>query len=158
PDAQGQLRKEKETFRVREIRPIEGAADDPFLTPEFRGITDRRDIGEITQDDLPFPYDAKRTRPAHVNLYWTRYRTTPRAYVSLERGQELWGSRFGKLTCIRLAPTDGDLDKAEKTIRDGLLAELKPEQGGFVFEDVRQRGMQAGAGSADFGMLFLAFS
>src|SRR5262249_39544131 len=39
-----------------------------------------------------------------------------------------------------------------------LLDALKPEQGGFVFDDVRERGLQAGGGSTDFGMYFLAFS
>ena len=47
--------------------------------------------------------------------------------------------RFGKVTSICIAPADGDLAAAEKLIRDSLLRELKPEQGGFVFDDVKER-------------------
>src|SRR5262249_31015061 len=145
-------------FQVRAIIPLTGADDDPFLTPEFPGITDKRDIGDITQDDLPFPYDAKRTRKPHVNEFWKRYRTSPRAYIAVATGRELWGTRFGKVTSIRIAPADGDLTSAEKLLREQLVAELRPEKGGFVFDDVKERSLRSGSGSADFGMLFLAFS
>src|SRR5205807_2100838 len=39
-----------------------------------------------------------------------------------------------------------------------LLQQLKPEQGGFVFENVRARALASSSGSTDFGSLFLGFS
>ena len=39
-----------------------------------------------------------------------------------------------------------------------LLAHLKPEQGGFVFEPVRERALEASKGGTDFSGLFLGFS
>src|SRR5262249_55966767 len=39
-----------------------------------------------------------------------------------------------------------------------LLAHLRPEQGGFAFSDVRDRGLSGSAGSSDFGGLFIGFS
>jgi ABC-type lipoprotein release transport system permease subunit len=41
---------------------------------------------------------------------------------------------------------------------DRLLEVLRPEQGGLVFDAVRQRSLQAGRGGTDFGVLFLSFS
>jgi putative ABC transport system permease protein len=107
PDAQGQLQKKSAVFSVREVIALRGPADDPFLTPEFPGITDRRDIGDITQADLPFPYDPKRTRKPHVNEAWKRYRTSPRAYVSLAVGQELWQSDLDSTRAARRRPDSG---------------------------------------------------
>ena len=43
-------------------------------------------------------------------------------------------------------------------MRAGILGELKPAQGGFVFEPIRERMLQASSGGTDFGGLFLGFS
>src|SRR6202008_2158196 len=93
-------------------------------------------------------------KPSDEN-YWKRYRTTPKAYVTLETAQRLWKSRFGSLTSFRIYPAD---DKSAQRFRTLLLKELKPDQGGFVFQPVKELALQAGAGSTDFSMLFLAFS
>ena len=39
-----------------------------------------------------------------------------------------------------------------------MLAELKPERGGFVFDPVRERRLEAGERGGEFGFLFLCFS
>ena len=39
-----------------------------------------------------------------MKQYWKQYRTTPKAFIPLARGQQLWGTRFGKLTSIRISP------------------------------------------------------
>src|SRR5206468_254147 len=84
------------------------------------------------------------------------------AYVPLARGQQLWGSRFGQLTSLRLAPAVGvtapDVAAAVEPFRTALLAALRPEAGGLVFDDVRRHNLEASAGGTDFGVLFLAFS
>jgi ABC-type lipoprotein release transport system permease subunit len=153
-------------FRVAGWVPLAGAADDPDLTPEFPGITDKQ---SLTDWDPPraLHYDSKRlAKPLKKGglspdeEYWQRYRTTPKAYVNLATGQKLWGTRFGKVTSIRLAPAGEGIDLGRATARfeQRLLRELKPEQGGFVFDPVRQRALESGAQGMDFGMLFLAFS
>src|SRR5207244_2667504 len=45
PEEQGGLREEQASFRLRGLVPLQGAAADPDLTPEFPGITDKLDIG-----------------------------------------------------------------------------------------------------------------
>jgi ABC-type antimicrobial peptide transport system permease subunit len=162
PDAQGRLEPRRTQFRLRGLVPMQDAADDPDLTPAFPGITDKLEIGQW--ENPPFPYDPRRVK-ARDEDYWKRYRTTPKAYLNLAKGQELWGSRFGQLTSIRLAPpglTDGsgsaDLAGAALRLKTELLARLDPEAGGFVFDDVRRHGLDASAGGTDFGALFLGFS
>jgi ABC-type antimicrobial peptide transport system permease subunit len=147
----GQLHEKEAKFRLAGLVPMRGPADDPDLTPEFPGITDKLSIADW---DPPFPYDNKRIKKRDDD-YWRQHRTTPRAYLTLKKGQELWGSRFGKLTSVRLAPADEA--KAEE-FRRRLLESLNPADGGFVFDPVRERALQASAGGNDFGGLFLGFS
>lgn len=154
PDAHNQLKLDKlsKTLTFRGTIPLEGPFDDPDLTPQFPGITDKLDMAGW--ENPPFPYNPKRVKVADEN-YWKRYRTTPKAYVTLETAQMLWGSRFGKLTSVRINPGD---EGTAKLFTESFLRELKPEQGGFVFQPIKEMALKASAGSTDFSMLFLAFS
>ncbi len=155
PEHQGEPKELTATFRLAGFVPLEGVTSDPDLTPEFPGITDKLSISEWNP---PFPYDNKRIKPADER-YWKDYRTTPKAYVTLAAGQKLWGSRFGQLTSIRLAPEAGsDLTAAATTFRQKWLERLVPERGGFVFDPVKEQALQASQGGTDFSGLFLGFS
>jgi ABC-type lipoprotein release transport system permease subunit len=152
PEEGGQLRERTAAFRLAGFLPIKGnvPANDPNLTPQFPGITDK-----LTLDawDPPFPFDTTRIRPAD-EAYWTAHRTTPRAYATLKAGKQLWQSRFGPYTSLRIAPHG----KKPEEVARLLVASLDPDRAGLVFRDVRARGLEASAGSTDFGPLFLAFS
>ncbi len=148
PDERNQLQKKAEKFRVALMIPMQGAADDPDWTPEFPGITDKLGISEW--ENPPFPYNPKRVKSIDEE-YWKRYRATPKAYVTLATGQRLWGTRFGKITSMRIPG-------AGQGFGERLLKELRPEAGGFVFQNVRERALRAATGSTDFGVLFLGFS
>ncbi|MFO0968123.1 MAG: ABC transporter permease [Gemmataceae bacterium] len=167
PDAANNLEKRTATFAVKGRVPLSGRLDDPFWTPPFPGITDKLSIN----DWVPFSFiDLKRvrkiddeackidkTRP--LEDYWRRYKTTPRAFVALAKGQELWGSRYGKLSSIQITPARGDdWSKAARRLEEEVLSRLPPAAGGFVFQDVKTQALQAGGGSSDFGVYFLAFS
>jgi ABC-type lipoprotein release transport system permease subunit len=143
-------------FRLRALVPLAGTAADPDLTPPFPGVTDKLDIRSW---DPPFPYDNRRiTR--RDEAYWNQYRTTPKAYVNLAAGRELWASRFGQSTSIRLSPPTGRvLGQAAAEFERELLSRLRPEDGGLSFLPVRQQALEAGnAGTQEFGWLFLSFS
>src|SRR5262249_17175163 len=153
PEEEGRLPEVTAAFKFKGFVPLQGVADDRDLTPEFPGITDKLTIRDWNP---PFPYDNKRVQ-RRDERYWDKYRTTPKAYVTLAKGQELWGSRFGQLTSIRLAPVSPnglpptpDLVEIAKQFRAALLSHLRPEQGGLVFDDVRQRGLAASVGGTDF--------
>jgi ABC-type lipoprotein release transport system permease subunit len=155
PNQEGQIQEKTAEFRLKGFVPLEGAAADPDLSPEFPGITDK--LG-LRNWDPPFPYDPKRISKRDED-YWTKYRAAPKAYVTLATGRKLFGSRFGELTSIRLAPANGkDLEEASKDFGQRLLKTLRPEQGGFVFDDVRDRALRASSGGMGFAQLFPLFS
>ena len=156
PELEGRIKESSATFTLRGKVPMTGLAADPDLAPEFPGITDKLDIKEW---DPPFPYDNKRIQPRD-DEYWNRYRTTPKAYITLAAGRKLFGSRFGQATSIRLSTADGKTpDESEiRRFESSLLAKLDPAAGGFVFDDVRARALAASTGGQDFGMLFFGFS
>ncbi len=149
PDDHNHLRRTAAQLTVGAVVPIDGALDDPDLTPAFPGITDKLDIG--SWENPPFPYNPKVVTRSDEE-YWKRYRATPRAYVSMARAQALWGSRFGPYTSVQFFGIPRDRLARE------LLGNLSPERGGYVFQPVRARAREASSGSADFGVLFLSFS
>jgi putative ABC transport system permease protein len=154
PDSTGKLERHSQKMQFAGWVALQGAADDPDLTPRFEGITDRLSIRDWA-DNLPFAIDKRRLKLAD-NEFWDRYRATPKAYVTLATGQRLWGSRFGDVTSIRLAPNPADSSPAK--FEQQLLVNLNPAEGGFVFDNIWEQAVAAGEGSSDFGMLFLGFS
>jgi ABC-type lipoprotein release transport system permease subunit len=155
-DQHGRLEKKSASLTLRAAIPLNGDIDDPDWTPEFRGITDKLDIR--SWENPPFPYDPRRITAADEQ-FWNRYRTTPKAFVTLQTGQRLWGSRFGQITSLRFWAGGLKSDVAEaKGLGKDVLAELDPVKGGFLFDSVRDRGLLASSGGTDFNGLFLGFS
>jgi ABC-type lipoprotein release transport system permease subunit len=134
-------------FRVERIVPLAGDAADPDFAPAYPGITESRSLHDW---DPPFPLDLARIRPADEQ-YWNRYRTTPKAFVRLARGRELWGTRFGSLTSIRVFPPSPAYAEALRTALD-------PSQAGLTVIPVRTPSLEAARGATDFGEYFVYFS
>jgi hypothetical protein len=91
--------------------------DDKYLVPTVEGFTDEVSIADW---DPPFPFDAKKIRKKDED-YWDEYRAAPKAFVSLATGQELFGSRFGKVTTIvvedgRQQTADGSREPATASL------------------------------------------
>ncbi len=151
----GRLETKKAEFAVCGITPIAGLAADRDLVPAYPGITESENISDW---DPPFPVDLKRVRKQDED-YWHQYRTTPKAFVPLEDGQKLWGTRFGKLTSIRFLSNDGKPAGDQiNPLRQALRQSLNPSQLGFQIVPVREQGQQASRGATDFGEYFLYFS
>ena len=152
----GNVVETKHQFHLKDIAKLEGAAADRNLTPEVKGVTDEASIADWNP---PFPYDAKRVRSTPPNnqddLYWRQYKATPKAFVSLEQGRNLWGSRFGNTTSIRLAAKEG---VTEQSLAAQLEHDLNPAAAGFQFLPVKRLSLTAAAGTTPFAVLFLAFS
>lgn len=157
PEVQELLR-ESPPLKLAGWVKLQGAADDPDLTPTFPGITDKASLAEWAPPKS-MHFNSKRVTRVDED-YWKDYRTTPRAYVTLATGQRLWGSRFGKLTSVRLAPVDAKpLEAAAGTsFVTHLMNQLRPGENGFVFQPLRARALEASSGATDFGGLFLGFS
>jgi putative ABC transport system permease protein len=145
----GSLTSRSADFKLAGILPMTGIAVDRDLTPEYPGITDATSIGDW---DPPFPVDLKRVRP-HDEDYWKQYRTAPKAFITLETGQKLWASRFGKATSIRVTGTSDAGAFATK-----LRAAIDPATLGMVAYSPREVGVQSARGSTDFSEYFAYFS
>lgn len=143
------LEERRETFRVGGIIPMQGAAADPTLMPDFPGLTDAENCRDW---DTGFPIELSQIREKD-NAYWEEHRGTPKAFVTLAAGQRLWGNRFGDLTSVRFGDRAVGTD-LERQIRDAL----DPASVGLQFEPVRESALAASSQSQDFGQLFLGFS
>lgn len=152
---EGRLETRSASFRVAGIVPITGAAADQNLVPDYPGISDTESLSDWNP---PFPVDLKQVRPKD-DEYWKKYHTTPKAFIPLAAGQEIWQSRFGKLTSIRLYPqANTNLQSSLESFRTNLREALDPVQSGFVIFPVKAQGVQASAGATDFGEYFFYFS
>jgi len=158
---EGRLVTRETQLRVADIVPIAGAADDQELAPDYPGITEATDV---TDWDPPFEIDLDLIRPKDED-YWDDYRTTPKAFIPLEVGQQLWGSRWGQLTSVRLFPDNIDandsserLFELEEQFRETFRSSLDPLASGFVVYPARSLALEASAGATDFGLYFIYFS
>lgn len=143
------------TFRFAGMVRQEGLANDADLSPAFPGITDKLDMASW---QAPFPIDLKAISQTD-ETYWRDHRGAPKAYISLEKGKELWGGRFGVLTSIRLRDPKGrPVDQWLGEFRRSVRTLLNPETAGLIFRPAREQAILASAGSSDFGGLFLGFS
>jgi putative ABC transport system permease protein len=143
----GQLHTESVQFPLAGVLPIAGAAADRDLAPAYPGITESESLHDW---DPPFPIDLGRVH-ARDEEYWKKYRTTPKAFLPLAAGQKLWGSRFGKLTSIRL-------HGAPSAFAAELRTALDPTAMGFAVFAARAQALAASEGATDFGAYFVYFS
>jgi putative ABC transport system permease protein len=144
----GRLETKRADFELAAIVPITGLAADRELVPEYPGITQSENLSDW---DPPFPIDLGRVRKEDED-YWHQYRATPKAFIPLSVGQNLWGTRFGKLTSIRVETESVD-DFGEK-----LRQALDPALMGMQVVPVRDQSLAASRGATDFGEYFLYFS
>ena len=144
------LEQRSSSFTVREIIPIKGAAFDPDLMPAFPGLAQ---IDNCRDWQPGFPVDLDRIRDKDQE-YWELYRGTPKAFIALQAGQNIWKNRFGNLTALRYPSTPEN----KKTLSSDILAQLEPQQLGISFQPVRSNGLNAAKGGQDYGQLFLGFS
>ncbi|HXU36710.1 MAG TPA: FtsX-like permease family protein [Blastocatellia bacterium] len=141
-------------FQLAGIVPM-NQADDRDYVPDYPGITTTQNISDW---DPPFPVDLKRVRPQDEQ-YWHQYRTAPKAFIPLEAGQQLWQSRYGKLTSLRLVGSAGkDPATYLESFKQSLRATLDPVTNGFSINPVRLEGLEASRGATDFGEYFVYFS
>ncbi len=142
-------------FILKAIVPIEGIAADTDLIPSFPGIHDTTNLSDW---DPPFPFDYSKVRNKD-EAYWDEYKSTPKAFVTLDMGKRLWENRFGDLTSIRMGKAPGmDINATQSLFKTEFLKRIEPEQIGFQFLSLQEEGLNASTGSTDFGMLFSSLS
>ena len=150
----GALLTEEAEFRVRAVIPLEGLAADQDLAPEYPGITEATDVSDW---DPPFPIDLDLVRQKDED-YWDEHRTAPKGFISLADGQNLWRSRWGQVTSLRVVPSSGVSDAVAERYRAALRAAIDPLAAGFVVYPARGLALEAAVGVTDFGEYFTYFS
>jgi ABC-type lipoprotein release transport system permease subunit len=144
-----QLTEVAREFTVAAVLPMDTPQLDPSWTPDFPGLTDKKNC----RDWQPgFQMDTGRIRDRD-EAYWLRYRGTPKAFVNLKIGQEMWGNRWGNVTSIRY-PRTVTASALSVKLRDSLT----PESVGLSILPLREQALAATKAPVDFGELFVSFS
>lgn len=138
-------------FRVRTVVPMEGAAADPSLMPDFPGIRDAGRCGDWTPG---IPLDLKRIRQKDED-YWAARRGTPKAFVTLAAAQSMWSNRFGTATAVRWSASAMAPSPSCAVLAAAILSRLPAASAGLAFRAVRSEGLAAGRGTTDFAGLFI---
>jgi ABC-type lipoprotein release transport system permease subunit len=142
-------------FIVADVVPIAGLAADRRLAPDYPGITGANSLADW---DPPFPIDLSRVRPVDER-YWDDHRTTPKAFISYERGRDLWRSRYGAVTSLRFRlPDDADPAASMASLAGELRSRLSPNAMGLALFPARAAALEASRGATDFGEYFTYFS
>jgi putative ABC transport system permease protein len=126
--------------------------NDPNLTPEVPGITD-----QASMNDWDLPFQLTRTISEADDDYWTKHHLTPKLFMTLKQGQKLFGSRFGKVSSIRIAH---DSSRSIDELREQLRQSIQPQLGqlGWQLLPIRATQLKAAQGTTPFDGLFLALS
>jgi hypothetical protein len=155
PGAGDELERRSARLRVAAVVGTSGLGAERSLAPALPGVTD---AGDVAGWDPPFPLDLSRIRPQD-EAYWDRWGPAPKAFVGEATGRRLWGSRFGDMTAIWLAPPAG---RSAASLAAALGAELRQRLGpatfGAGFRPLRQQALAAAGGPTDYTGLFLGFS
>ena len=145
-----ELEESEAGFRVRKIVKLEGLAADQLWMPDFPGVAEAEDA----QDWAPgLPLDLSRIRQKDED-YWDAYRGTPKAFISEDRGKELFGNRWGDFTSLRVPNAAISAEDLEME----LLALLKPGMAGLLLRDLAGEARIAAQSPVDIAGLFLSMS
>jgi putative ABC transport system permease protein len=129
-------------------------ANDRNFTPSVPGITDQESISSW---DVPFELELKDLILKQDNTYWDNYQLAPKIFVPIEYARQMFGSRFGAVTSIRVdaSKVENETELRQK-IERSLLSVSK--QSGLAFQPIRQLQLRAATGTTPFDMLFLSLS
>jgi len=147
PDSLNNLVEKSNLFVVKKVVEMKGIWADSLLMPDFPGIAGSESCSDWDAG-VPIRMDQIRDKDEE---YWNKYKGTPKAFISYEKGKEIWGNNFGPATSIRLPA-----GISEQQISLGLKGALDPGLTGFVINDLSGESIKAADESVDFGTLFLS--
>ena len=146
------LVEETRKFILRGVSPNppmipEGEESD--WTPQFPGLSDAESCGEW---DTGIPI-TEEIRPKDEE-YWNRHRGSPKAFISLQAGRDLWTNRWGSLTGLRFS----NAIHSPEIMANKLRGLMTAKQAGLLFQPLRADANEGTESPVDFGQLFLSFS
>ncbi len=144
------LVKESHAFVVKQIVKTSENGLNNSLMPAFPGLADANSCSDW---ETSIPIDLERIRDKDEE-YWNLYKGMPKAYISIEKGIELWKSTFGTYTAVRFKKNVESTEEFEAQI----LKSLNPKDINLQFVAVKQEGYLAANSGVSFGELFLSLS
>jgi ABC-type lipoprotein release transport system permease subunit len=156
-DNHGGTTEKERVFKVHSVVPLEEGrlTTDRGLVPAVRGITDVKDFRDLRQ---PFPMNLDPLTDRD-DTYWAEHGPTPKVFLPLAVAQEMWETRHGRLTSIRVFQRDDeDLGSFAKKFEERLLSKIDVKKADLAFLPVKHLGVEAASGTTDFTGLFFGFS
>lgn len=151
----GERRKLVESTRIFELRKILSMPrpvpedEESDWTPRFPGLSDAESCGEW-DTGIPIVHEVR----DRDEEYWNEFRGSPKGFVSLRAGQEMWGNLWGSLTGLRIDRENFRKEELARKLRKNLQA----EDAGLVLRSLRSDAGESVQSPVDFGQLFLSFS
>lgn len=145
------LTTKSKSFVIRHVVPLKETIADSSLMPAFPGMSD---AGDCRDWNSGVPIDFKHIRDKDEK-YWDDYRGTPKAYITLDAGLEIWSNPFGNYTAFRFDKEDVSSSDSLKSL---LLKSLSYKDMGLSIVSARSEGLSAANNAVDFGELFLSLS
>ena len=137
-------------FVLKEIIAMDNPLSDPTLVPHLPGLSDAGHCREW-EAGVPINLDAIRDKD---EKYWNDFKGTPKAYISKQKADEIWGNRFGSNTAVRFSAGAFNNDLFLKTFK----SEINPGDLGMTVSPVREQGLYAARNGTDFSGLFIGLS
>lgn len=137
-------------FVLKEIITMDNPLSDPMLVPHLPGLSDAGHCREW-EAGVPINLDAIRDKD---EKYWNDFKGTPKAFISKQKADEIWGNRFGSNTAVRFAKGAFDNNLFLKTFK----SEINPGDLGMMVSPVREQGLYAARNGTDFSGLFIGLS
>lgn len=136
-------------LKVQRILPMSDPTVRRDWTPDFPGVTESENCRDW-KPGIPINQEIIRDKD---DAYWKEFKGTPKLWMDLPTGQELWANRFGSLTSFQIpvAGTTGEMTRL-------LAAALTPAEAGITVVNVQEAAGKAVSESMDFGALFAAMS
>jgi putative ABC transport system permease protein len=139
------LQVRKSRFKVQQVISMDDAVRDKELIPHLPGLTD---AGSCRDWNAGIPIDLESIRTKDED-YWRDYKGTPKAWITLQEGQQRWENRFGNLTSLEIKTT-----ATRDEISSQLATVIDPFSLEYQLRPVREAGIAAARGGVDFGQLF----
>lgn len=143
------LESRSKSFLVTRIETNQSHFFTSELMPDFPGLADAKSCSDW-DSGLPIDLDQIRDKD---EAYWNEFKGTPKAIISLETAQKIWGNDYGQLTSIFFPENQNS-----NLLRTKLNNALSPKDIGMNFMNVREDGNKAVSNAVDFGELFLSMS
>lgn len=152
-DPSGLHRETEEAFIVAGIIPDDSPLD-AHLVPAVHGLTDASSLADWNPT---FPFDGRRIAKQDED-FWQRHHTAPKAFLPLDRAEQLFGSRFGSISsfCVLLSQSDQPI--VSDTIRQNLESQLTAADAGLPIIPIGMQAATSSGGTTPFDVLFLCFS